>query len=302
MATGIVTRLKDRFVDANSWVVGLVSGLRQRLKHADISTSAAAVAYNAFLAVVPLTTALLGVASLVGKNADTVARVRESLEPVAPETVTDFVVDLLRDANRQVGGGEFLLIAGSIVVALFLGSRAVVAMQRALAAVENKTERRKAVAMRLVAIGLTIGAGVALILTSFLLLSGRRAIEFLADWTGLGFLDTLWASLRVPLSALGMFLFLLAFYQWGPPEPLPKSWLAAVVATVLVVLASIAFGLYLSLSPNLGATFGTLGAVAIALVWLYIGAFGVLLGAVVVAYTLRWRSERHDRLAPAADG
>jgi membrane protein len=57
--------------------------------------------------------------------------------------------------------------------------------------------------------------------------------------------------------------------------------------------ASLIFGLYLNLAPELGATFGVLGAVALALVWLYLGAFAILLGGVVVAYTLRWHSSRN---------
>jgi uncharacterized BrkB/YihY/UPF0761 family membrane protein len=54
-------------------------------------------------------------------------------------------------------------------------------------------------------------------------------------------------------------------------------------------LASLGFGLYLATAPSLGATFGTIGAVAIAQVWLFLAAFSVLLGAVVVEYVLRWR-------------
>jgi uncharacterized BrkB/YihY/UPF0761 family membrane protein len=38
-----------------------------------------------------------------------------------------------------------------------------------------------------------------------------------------------------------------------------------------------------------------LGTVALALVWLYLGAFAILLGAVVVAYALRWRSAHRRR-------
>jgi membrane protein len=200
-------------------------------------------------------------------------------------------VELMREANAQVGGSEIWLIIGSVLVALFLGSRAVAALQRALAAVEDETEKRKGLEMRVVAIALTVGAGVALLSAGFLLVGGRRTVAFLADWTGIGFLDTLWVWLRVPVAAVGVYLFLLAFYQWGPPQPLRKSWLAAIVATAMALLASLGFGLYLSTSPSLGATFGTIGAVAVAQVWLFIVAFAVLLGAVVVEYVVRWRSE-----------
>jgi len=284
----LVARLKERAERGHPSGLALVVGLYRRVKDAEIALSAAAVAYNAFLALVPLTLALLGFASLIGSDQQAVDGVRESLQAIAPQTVTDFVVQLMADANQQVGGNEVWLIVGSVAVALFLGSRAVAALQRALAAVEDETERRRALEMRLVAIGLTIGAGIALLAAGFLLVLGRRTAAFLAEWTGIAFLDTLWVWLRVPVAAVGVFAFLLAFYQWGPPEPLQKSWLAAGVATVMALLASLGFGLYLATAPSLGATFGTIGAVAIAQVWLFLAAFSVLLGAVVVEYVVRW--------------
>ncbi len=178
-----------------------------------------------------------------------------------------------------------------MVVALAFGSRAVVALQKAMAAVEDRTERRPALEMRLVAVALTIGGGLALVLTSVLLVSGGRVIDFLAELSGADVLRTLWVWLRVPAAAAGLYLFLIAFYRFGPPRPLPRSWLAALVATGGSVLGSLGFGLYLSLSPGLGPTFGVLGTVAVALVWLYVGALAILFGGVVVAYLSRDTSD-----------
>ena len=89
------------------------------------------------------------------------------------------------------------------------------------------------------------------------------------------------------MAGAGLYVFLIALYRLGPPEPLPRSWLAALVATAGAVLGSVGFGFYLGLAPELGATFGVLGAVAVALVWLYVGALAILFGAVVVAYLSR---------------
>ena len=267
---------------------GVLRGLWRTFKDADLSILAAAVAYNAFLALVPLTLALVGVASIVGGDENALDRIESTLTVVAPEAVVDFIVSLLRDAEVRVGGASWLFIIGSILVALFLGARAVVALQKALAIVEDQTEQRPATQMRLVAVALTVAGGTALLLTSFLLIAGQALSEFIAELISFSALETVWAWLRIPVSSLGLFFFLLAFYRWGPPSPLPKAWLAALVATAGAVLASLGFGAYLSVSPELGATFGVIGAVAVALVWLYLGAFAILLGGVVVAYFERW--------------
>ena len=172
-------------------------------------------------------------------------------------------------------------------MALFLGSQVVVALQRTLAAVEQRVETRPALQQRLVGVALTVAGGISLLLTSSLLVAGRHLFSFLANLTGVEALTDLWRWLRIPVSALWLFVFLLAFYRWGPPRPLPKAWLAAVVGTAGVVLGSLGFGLYLAATPELGATFGALGAVAVALVWLYVGALAVLFGGVAAAYAAR---------------
>ncbi|MCB2223110.1 MAG: YihY/virulence factor BrkB family protein [Actinobacteria bacterium] len=271
----------------------LLAGLVARFREADLGINAAAVAYNAFLAMVPLGLALLGAASFIGESDAALARVDSTLAPLVPGPVREFIIQVLVDAEARLGGMQWWVIALSVLLALFLGSRAIAALQKALAAVENRTDRRPLVQMRLVAVGLTIGGGAVLLLASALLLAGKALVGFLEELTGAGWLDVLWAWVRLPIVAGGLFAFLLAFYRWGPPEPLPKPWLAAAVGTGGVLLASLAFGLYLGATPVLGATFGVLGAVALALVWLYLGAAAILAGAMVVAYTLRWRASRN---------
>jgi membrane protein len=267
----------------------LLVGLWRRFRDAGLSVNAAAVAYNAFLAIVPLAIAMLGAAAFLGESDEALATVEESLSALAPEAVTRFIMDLLEESGDRIGRSGGWVITVSILVAIAIGSRAVAALQKALAAVENRTERRPGLQLRAVAVGLTLAGGAALLLTSFLLVGGRRLIEFLVEITGIDVLETVWVWLRIPVSALGLFAFLLALYHWGPPQPLPRASLAAFVATAGAVLASLAFGVYLRVSPELGATIGVLGTVAIALIWLYVGTFMILLGAVLVAYLLRWQ-------------
>jgi len=279
-----------------------VAGLSKQLRQSGLSINAAAVAYNAFLALVPLAFAMLGIAAAIGKSAATVERIGDTLDPIVPATVKTFVTDLLVDAGDRVGGGSVWLVLGSVTVAIFFGSRAVVALQKSIAAVEDRTERRPAFQMRLVAMGLTLGGGVALGATSVLLVTGRQLVEFVAEFVGNDLVLDLWTWLRVPMAAAGLYLFLTALYRFGPPEPLPRAWLAALVGTTGAVLGSLGFGLYLGASPELGATFGVLGAVAIALVWLYVGAMAILLGAVTVAYLTDNGAAPNQEVRPGEGG
>jgi membrane protein len=263
----------------------------RRLREADLSVGAAAVAYNAFLAIVPLSVAVVGVAAMFGDDAGAVASVEAALRPIAPEAVVTFVTSLMTDTANRVGDGGVLLVIGSLLVSLFLGSRAVVALQRSLAVVAGGSEIRPPLQMRLVGLGLTIAGGLALVVTSVALVAGGALFAFLARLAGWEPLERLGTVLGLPLAAAGVFGFLMLFYVVGPSSPVPKAVVAALVGVVGIVGGSLGFGLYLGLAPGLGATFGTLGAVAMALIWLYLGSLSVLAGA-VVAYALVDASSR----------
>jgi membrane protein len=257
----------------------------RRLREADLSVGAAAVAYNAFLAMVPLSVAVVGVAAIFGDDADAVARVEAALEPLAPGTVVTFVTSLMTDASSRVGDGGVLLVIGSLLMSLFLGSRAVVALQRSLAVVAGGVEIRQPLQVRLVGLGLTVAGGLALVVTSVALVAGGALFAFLAGLVRWAALENLGSVLGLPLAAAGVFGFLWLFYVFGPSNAVPRARIAALVGVVGIVIGSLGFSLYLATAPSLGATFGTLGAVAVALVWLYLGALSVLAGA-VVAYAL----------------
>jgi membrane protein len=268
-----------------------LAGMRLRLLRADLSTYAAAVAYHTFLALVPLALALFGVAALVGQSEGALDRVRATLDGIAPLPVAEFISGLLVEAKDRLGGQSGWVIAVSVFLALFLGSRAMLSLQRALASVEERRQTRRRASTRLVAVGLTLSGGLVLLIASLLLVAGERLVEFTVGFTGADWLRAGWKWLRIPVTGVGLYVFLLACYRWGPPRPLARPWLAALVGTTGTLLASLGFGLYLAVAPALGATFGVLGAVAAALLWLYAGAFAILIGALVAAQTARVPSD-----------
>jgi membrane protein len=249
-----------------------------RITSDEMSLGAAAIAFHSFLALMPLGLALLGGAALIGGDRLAVARITRALDPVAPEAVGEFLTDLLIDANRRIHG-EWWVIAISVVVAVLLGSRAIVALQRALGTGIPEVAVRRGRSRRLVAVALTAAGGLAVLLCGILLVAGRSLFVFLAHWAGRPGLPALWTWLRLPIAIAALFGFLLLCYRYAPPQPVRRAGGAAALATVGVVVGSIGFGLFLGWAPRLGAVFGTLGAVAAALTWLYLGAWAILAGA-----------------------
>jgi membrane protein len=95
------------------------------------------------------------------------------------------------------------------------------------------------------------------------LLFTSRATAWLAGWVGL---DTafvsLWTWLRVPVALVLLAIVVAAVYRFSPNADLPFRSVApgAALATLSWALASLAFSLYLSVSPDFGAAYGSLGA------------------------------------------
>ena len=270
-------------------------GLWGEFKDIDPGLMAAAVAYNAFFALVPVGFAFVTAASFIGLSDSALARTEETLRRFAPEEVTSFIVDLLRDVGELVDGQHGWIIVVSVVLALWSGSRGVITLQKALAKIEGMEEDRSRLAIRGIGVGLTVAGGLALALVSATLVAGGRVVDFMTDLTDISALNDLWNVLRFPVGVGGLFLFLLAVYHWGPPRPLPGSWLAAIVAASGTLGSSYLLGVYLRRVGELGTTFGVLGTVAIILLWLFVGAYVILLGASTVAYFFRGRMPAQPR-------
>ena len=106
---------------------------------------------------------------------------------------------------------------------------------------------------------------------------------------------TKWLLLLVqwPLLIVLVMLGLAVLYRFGPDRDKPQwRWVSpgAIAATILWIVASIGFTVYVANFNSYDKTYGSLGGVVILLTWLYLSALMVLLGAVINA-----QSERQTR-------
>ena len=94
------------------------------------------------------------------------------------------------------------------------------------------------------------------------------------------------ADRQWPLLIIIVMLGLAALYRYAPDRAEPQwRWVSpgAIVATLLWIIASIAFTVYVANFNSYDKTYGSLGGVIILLTWLYLSALTVLLGAVINA-------------------
>jgi membrane protein len=127
--------------------------------------------------------------------------------------------------------------------------------------------------------------GVFMLVAVAIILFGSRIAGWLAGETGLSLIATLlWEVLQWPIA---VFLVMVAFaivYRYAPNKPRPRwKWITpgAVVGVLLWLLASFGFRVYLMYFNNYSATYGSLGALIVLMMWFYVTAIAILLGGEV---------------------
>jgi membrane protein len=212
-------------------------------------------------------------------------QIPEPLEPVAEEgrAQAELLRPLIEQAREQAGGG---LLSFGIVLSLWSVSAVVFALTEALNTaygVEETRSRRKRFAFALVFGPLL---ALALIVACCLMLIGPRVAGGLAGLAGLDEAGVaLWAWLRFPVALVLLAAVLSVVYRFVPDTD-RSFWSGtpgALFAVIAWAIASLGFSFYLANFADRGLTYGSLGTAIGLLVYLYLSASVVLLGAEINA-------------------
>jgi membrane protein len=151
----------------------------------------------------------------------------------------------------------------------------------------NVKESRSFIVSRGMAILLTIGMIFVFIVAVLLPIFGREIGIFLFSYLGfkLEFLR-IWEMLRLVVSALILFLIFTGLYWIAPNVKLScrSAFPGAGFATVGWILSSYALSFYVSKFNNFSLTYGSIGAIIVLLIWLYISGFIIILGGEINAF------------------
>jgi membrane protein len=243
-----------------------------------ISLVAAGCAFYATLALFPAITMLISVYGLVFDPTTVEPQlqvVRELLPPAAFTLIADRVHTLVSQENATLG---FSLVV-STAIALWSSSTGTKAMLSALNMAYEEQERRNFLRFQATGLSMTLcgilGAVIALVILVFL----PVAIEFLG-------LDA-YAKAVVRIASFVMLIVfvitsLSLLYYFGPSRRSAKwHWVTpgSLIATLLWLVASILFSLYVGHIASYDTSYGPLGAIAGVMMWFWVSAYAVLLGA-----------------------
>jgi membrane protein len=232
--------------------------------------------------------------SLVGVFAGPGSQLRETitaLGSLAPGSASDVVHRVVDETFKSSSG---LKLAAGIIGALWAASGGMSAVVTSLNKVYCATETRPWWKQKLTIVGLTLGLAGLIIMAIVLVLYGGRIGETIASHVGLGrAFEVAWKILQWPVTVAAMFLSFSLIYYFGPNLD-ERRWYwvtpGAVAGVGLWLLASLGFRVYLRFFNSYSATYGSLGAVIILMLWLYITGFAVLIGGEV-----NWVIENKDK-------
>jgi membrane protein len=147
-------------------------------------------------------------------------------------------------------------------------------------------ESRAAWKRYLLSVVYTVGLAALIILATGFMLIGPQVVAWLSQHLPIGQLFvTLWAWFRWPLAVLLLMLAVAIVYYVTPNVEQDFRFITpgSVLAVLIWVLASLGFTYYVSNFGNFGATYGSLGAVIVLLLYFFISSAVLLFGAEVNA-------------------
>lgn len=243
---------------------------------------ASGVAFYGFLSFVP---ALGLVVMLYGLLADpaTIMRHMTGIIGLVPAQSAELINEQMANLIKTAAATSGLALVPAVLLSLYGASGAAGGMITSLNMVYEEEEKRNILKLFLVAVVMALGA----VFIGVLGLVSASALGLIQGLLGrLGPLaDLVVRVLTWLLTGALASATIAAIYRYGPCRQRAKwRWLTlgSVVGTVLWLLGSMLFGLYASYA-GYSATYGSMGAVVALLMWFFVSAYAVLLGAFVDA-------------------
>jgi membrane protein len=239
---------------------------------------AAGITFYGLLALFPALTALVSIAGII-IDPNTITGQLRSLDGVVPEAALQIVGDQMQRIASQPANHLSLAFVTGLAIALWSANNGIKAMFEGLNVVYDTKEDRSFLRLNAVSLIFTLGA----ITTIITALGAIVVVPAVLAFVGLqGASGTLIDVGRWPLLFGIIILGIGLLYRFGPSRTPPQwRWVSvgSVLAAVLWVAGSALFSWYVSNFSSYNETYGSLGAVIAFMVWIWISASIVLLGA-----------------------
>lgn len=250
----------------------------ERIITDNISLIAAGVAFYGLMGLFPGIAALMAIGGL-WLEPGTVASQIQELVAILPTDAAQIIIDQAKAVAGSDEAGLGLAAIIGLATALYSSSRGVASIVTGLNVAYEEREKRSFLNVFAMTIVLTLFLMFVLIFTVATII----ALPVVLDYLRLGILaEDIVLVLRWPILMSVVIFALAVLYRWGPSRSTPKwRWVTpgAALACALWIVGTFGFSFYVGNFGSYNETFGTLGGVIVLLLWMWLSAFTVLLGA-----------------------
>ncbi len=251
----------------------------------DLLGRASELAFDFLLALFPL---LLFILALFGLFASRSYQLQNSLLYYFSHFLPPAAFQLLKASTIELAGNATSgKLTVGIVLAFWFASGGMTSMISTLNAAYRARESRSWFKIRIIALGLTLAISTLLLTSLLIVLVGGHFVDWIGAKLHLSFIVmAFWKGLQWTAALLFVALSFSLIYYFGPSLR-KRRWHwntpGSVFGGLLWFAASVAFRVYLHFFNTYTATYGSLGAVMILLVWLYVTGFAFLVGGEINA-------------------
>ena len=240
---------------------------------------AAETAYYFFLSLFPIFLFAAPILSLVGDERQVMGWLMDQLAATVPGEAISLVRNVVEDVVFAPDAPGLMSIGA--LLAAWAGSNVFSTLMDALNRAYHVEETRPWWKRKLIALAMVAVTGVMIAVAAVVMLAGPEIVDWLSSHLMLGeTFRLLWLVGQYPLALLFVIGALWLIYRFLPNlrQPAKETLVGATVATVLWVIATLAFRFYVANFGSYNKTYGTIGGVIVLLTWMYVSMMAILIG------------------------
>jgi membrane protein len=253
--------------------------LQREMAYDDAMGMAAQIAFYTMLGLFPFLIFLLSLVSMFPLGESLKPLMLEALNDQLPRESAEYVAGIVLEQLPEYNQG---LLSVGLLASLWGASMAVGALITTINRAYNILPRRNIVTQKILSIILVLLLSGMWLMSMTIILVGPGITQNLFEFMGIASeTNTFWTSIRLPMAFLLNLMALSILYYFAPEarQRLLSILPGAFTSAILWMLASSAFRIFLRNFGTYNKTYGSLAAVVILMVWLWISGLIFLLGA-----------------------
>jgi membrane protein len=258
----------------------------KRFSEDELTDRAAALTYYGVLALFPGLIVMVALLGLFGQYPQTTNALLEIVDKVSPGSTVETFREPLTEVVQAKGGAGALFGVG-LIAAIWSASGYIGAFMRAANAIYDVKEGRPFWKLRPLQVAMTLGMVLLLTVVAVALVITGPIAKAIGDEIGLGQTAVdVWNVAKWPVLILIVMLTFAVLYHTAPnvrPRKFRLLTWGSALAVIVWIIASIGFAVYVGNFGSYNTTYGSLGAVIVGLIWLWISNLALLLGVEIDA-------------------